>query len=118
MNFLKLMLKGGLGAAAGIAIYMALTLFLVYGAIPLAPIVVNSALTGVVFGAIYALIHLKRTPTFGSSAFTGIGFSSVLLAVSLFAGTFAGFSPASVIALVVFGLIIGGGAFLGTRLGK
>lgn len=118
MNFLKLMLKGGLGAAAGLAIYSAATLLLIYGALPLAAIVVNSLIGGTIFGAIYALVHLKKEPTFGSSALTGIGFSAGMLALSIFAGTFAGFSIPAVIGLVIFGLILGGGAFAGTRVGK
>lgn len=118
MNFLKLMFKSGLGAAAGLAIYMAATLLLIYGALPLAVIVVNSLVLGTIFGGLFALVHLKKSPTFGSSALTGIGFSAGMMALSIFAGTFAGFSIPAVIGLVIFGLIVGGGAFVGTRVGK
>lgn len=118
MNFLKLLLKSGLGTAAGIAIYSAITTMLIFGVLPLASIVINSLVAGLIFGLVYSIVHIRRAPTFASSATTGLGFAILLTVLSIVAGTSAGFSIASVVGIVVVGLVLGSGAFVGTRVGK
>ncbi|HEY9784660.1 MAG TPA: hypothetical protein V6D17_04595 [Candidatus Obscuribacterales bacterium] len=118
MNFLSTLLRSGVGAAVGLFIYALLTNMLVFGTVPLLGIVISSLVVGTIFGLIYSVVHLKREPTFGSSVATGIGFAGLATVIALAAGTFAGFSIASIIGIAVFGVLIGSSSFLGMRSGK
>lgn len=116
MNLLKIMLTSGLGAAALLTAGTSLVSFLVVGSIALVPIAVNSLLSGFGFGGAFALAHMARPITFGSSVFTGIGFAIVLLALSVWTGGATG-AP-SPIGYFIYGVILGVGGFIGTGLGS
>lgn len=118
MNFLNLWLKSALGTACGVALYAIVTTLLVFGSVPIAAIAVNSLVAGAIFGLVYSAVHIRRAPTFLTSFTAGLGMVILLTVLSVMAGTFAGWSIASVVGIVVFALVLGTGAFAGTRFGS
>lgn len=116
MNFLKTAFKGGLGAAIATLLYGCIMGLIVFGFIPVIPILVNSIVIGVVFGAVFGLAHLKREPTLNSSIITAAGFMVAVTILAIVAGTFAGFSLGSIISLIIASCLLGGGAYTGSRI--
>lgn len=117
MNFLGLFARSALGSAVATFLFSAVIFFLSVGALPLLPLLVQSGVTGVIFGLFYTVVHLKRQPTFLSSVGTGVGYGVVNVVIGLIAGTAAGLSLGTLLGVAIMGLLLGGGAFLATRLG-
>ncbi len=122
MKFLGLFARSAAGTAVASLLFNAILIALFYGvqfiAVAALPLIVQSAMVGVIFGLIYSLVHIKREPTLLSSFGTGIGYGVLMIVVSIVLGTFAGLSIGSLVGTVVVAAILGGGALLGTRIGK
>lgn len=117
MNFLGLFTRSALGSAVATFLFSAVIFFAAIGALPLLPLLVQAGVTGIIFGLFYTVVHMKRQPTFLSSFGTGVGYGVFNIVVSLVLGTFAGLSLGTLIGVAIMGLLLGGGAYLGTRLG-
>lgn len=118
MKFFGLFARSGLGAALTTFAYGAIVTTLFFGVLPLIPLVVQAVITGVIFGAFYSLVHLKREPSFLSSVLTAASYMAVMALVSIFAGTFAGLSIAALAMMAFMAVLLGGGSYLGTRFGR
>ena len=117
MNFLGLFARSAIGSAVATFLFTAAVFALAAGALPLVPLLVQAVLTGAIFGIFYTVVHLKRQPTFLSSFGTGVGYGVFNIVVSLVVGTFAGLSLGTLIGVAIMGLLLGGGAFLGNKIG-
>lgn len=115
-RFIALIGKSTVGAIAGLAAYICVGNYLA-GAATLLPHVLTASIGGgMIFGLIYSVVHLKFEPSPASSLATGTAVALGVLAISIYAGAFVGFSIASVVALVIAPFFVGGGAYLGWRL--
>jgi hypothetical protein len=117
MKFLGLFAKSAIGSSAVTFLFSAVLFFLAVGVVPVLPLLVQAGVTGVIFGVIFSLVHLKREPTFLSSFGTGIGYGVLNTVIGLLVGTAVGLSLGTLIGVAVMGLLLGGGAYLGTRFG-
>lgn len=118
MKFLGLFARSAIGSAAATFLFTAALIMLAIGVLPIIPLAIQAAFTGVVFGLVYSLVHIKREPTFLSSFGTGVGYLVLMTIVSILAGTFAGITLGSLIGTLVMALLLGGGAYLATRVGR
>lgn len=86
MNFLKLTLKGFLGAFAVLSAFSLFQLFVVFGYHPLALFILGviTLFKATFFAPIFAAVHLNRTPTFRSTMLTAIGFEIGAFALRFF----------------------------------
>jgi len=119
-KFLVLTLKSGFGTAVAIALYVVTTGLMVYGSVDPEKVVVTSLTGGAVFGAIFALVHRRRRcrPSPGSSLTTGTACVAGVVLISIYAGTFAGFSLGVITALIASALLTSTGMYLGSRIGR
>lgn len=117
MKFLGLFARSAAGSAIATLLFSAVLFMLAVGVLPIVPLLIQSVVTGVIFGAFYSLVHLKREPTFLSSFGTGVGYGVFNIVMSLVLGTFAGLSLGTLLGVAIMGLLLGGGAYLGTRFG-
>lgn len=76
MNFLKLTLKGFLGAFVALSAFSLFQLFVVFGYHPIALFILGliTLFKATFFAPIFAAVHLNRKPTFRSTLITAIGF--------------------------------------------
>lgn len=117
MKFLGLFGRSAAGSAIATFLISALAFFLAAGVLPVVPLLIQAVVTGITFGIFYSLVHLKREPTFLSSFGTGVGYGVINVIASIVLGTAAALSLGTVIGLAVMGLLLGGGAYLATRIG-
>ena len=117
MNFLGLFTRSALGSAVTTFLFSAVMFFLAIGALPVLPLLVQAGVTGIIFGLFYTVVHLKRQPTFLSSFLTGVGYGVFNVIVGLVLGTAAALSLGTLLGVAIMALLLGGGAYLGTRLG-
>jgi Na+-transporting NADH:ubiquinone oxidoreductase subunit NqrD len=117
MKFFGLFARGAAGSAVATFLFSALLFFLAVGVLPVVPLLIQAVITGVTFGIFYSVVHMNRTPSFLSSFGTGVGYGVVNLIVSIVLGTAAALSLGTIIGVAVMGLLLGGGAFLATKIG-
>ncbi len=121
MNFLTLTLKAFLGACAALTVYCLFAVFVIFGYHPLILLIVGviCLLKAIFFAPLYAAVHLKRTPTLRSSLLTAIGFDIAAAAVRFIMDpNYDGLVLLSIIEVVSMALVLGGGAFLASRIGS
>ncbi len=116
MNFLGLFTRSALGSAVAIFLFGAVLFLLAIGVLPVLPLLVQAGITGVIFGLFYSVVHMKRQPTFLTSFGAGVGYGVVQIVIGLVTGTAAALSLGSLLGVAITGLLLGGGAFLATRL--
>jgi hypothetical protein len=116
-KFFLLASKSGFGTGVAVYFYSLLTRFFA-GRIDLVASLVPSVCVAVVFGTIYATVHMFARPTLHSSLITAGAFVACAIGVSLYAGTFAGASVGSLAAIACLSLSIGAGAYAGIRTGR
>jgi hypothetical protein len=117
MNFLGLFTRSALGSAVATLLFSIVIFMLFVGALPLLPLLIQAGITGIIFGLFYSVVHMKRQPTFLSSFGTGVGYGVFNIVVSLVLGTAGALSLGSLFGVAIMGLLLGGGAFLATKLG-
>lgn len=119
MNFLKTFVTSSLGASIGMTAYLCVADLITYGSCNLFQVTSLAWLIGSFFGACFAITHtIVKLPTLLSSNATAGCFVAVALVISLYAGTFAGFSALSIAALVASTLVLGTGGYITNRLLK
>lgn len=70
---------------------------------------------GLLYGGLYAIVHLNRRPTLLSSLTTSFGAMGIALVVSILAGSFAGPSMLVAYALIAAGCVYGICTYLAGR---
>lgn len=119
MNFLKTFFTSSLGASIGMTAYLCVADLIAYGSCNLFLVTNLAWLIGSFFGACFAITHMiVKPPTLLSSNVTAGCFVAVALGISLYAGTFTGFSALSIAALVASTLLLGTGGYIVNRLLK
>lgn len=122
MNFLKLFARGAAGASVLTLAVNLVLIALSYGAaaisVAFVPLAIQAVVTGAVFGVVFSLLHIKREPTLLSSFGSGVAYLALMVVLSIVLGTFAGVSLPLLVSVLVTSAVLGGGAYLGTRIGR
>ena len=117
MNFLGLFTRSAIGSAVATFLFTAVLFLTAVGVLPVLPLLIQAGITGVIFGLFYAVVHLKRQPTFLSSFLTGVGYCVFNAVIGLVLGTGGAITIGSLIGVCIMSLLLGGGSYLATRFG-
>lgn len=116
-RFRELSIKSGIGCALAFALYGAALLWAVEGQIPIGYLAANSAMVGLLQGLMYAGFHelLGRQPSVLSSCLYGLSLTGCCLLAGMALGVPGTLSLVGIQELTALGLLIGFGAYAGTR---
>ena len=117
MKFLGLFGRSAAGSAVATFIFGAVIYAFFAGVLPVVPLLVQAVVTGVTFGIFYSLVHIKREPSFLSSFGAGIGYGVFSVLSGILLGTVTALSLGTLIGLAISAAVLGGGAYLATRIG-
>ena len=121
MKFLGLFTRGAAGSATTMFVVSMLLAVVFFGPAALGawlPLLIQAVFTGLTFGILFGVVHLKREATFVSSLVTAVGYIALSLVLNVVLGGGLVIGLGLVIGVVVNALILGGGAFAGTRIAR
>jgi len=121
MKFFGLFTRGALGSAAAMFAVSMLLAVVFFGPAALGawlPLLIQSAFTGVTFGILFGLVHLKREVSYLSSFVAAIGYIVLSIIIGAVAGGGLALSLSLLIGVVINAVVIGTGAFAGTRIAR
>jgi hypothetical protein len=121
MKFLGLFTRGALGSAATMFVVSMLLAVVFFGQAALGawlPLLIQSVFTGLTFGILFGVFHLKRETTLVSSLVTGVAYIVLSIALNVVLGGGLVIGLGLLIGVLVNALVLGGGAFIGTRIAR